>query len=219
MAANFTRTSLQYFYCPTTPITDIPVTISCWFKANGLLVDQDLIRIGGANGSNNFSNILALQAQTAGILRWVYRGGNGSVMFLPSSNTYSAGVWNHAIGNTILINSHEVWLNGTKTTSSSSASPIDVGGLAAMAIGADPVAGAPNFMDGKIIEVAIWNATLTDLEKISLSKGYNPLRVRPASLVFYSPLVQNTIELRAARSMTNNNAINFLPDYAAVYKQ
>ena len=46
-------------------------------------------------------------------------------------------------------------------------------------------------MNGRLAEIAIWNAALTDDEVLSLSKGVSPLRVDPQNLVAYWPLYGN----------------------------
>lgn len=80
-----------------------------------------------------------------------------------------------------------VYTNGvpcaTNTTS------ITADGLDTVAIGARKnagVYGAP--MYGRLAECAVWNVALTDAEILSLSLGASPMLIRPASLVFYSPL-------------------------------
>jgi hypothetical protein len=46
-------------------------------------------------------------------------------------------------------------------------------------------------MDGKVAEVGIWQATLTDAEVAILGKGYSPLFVQPDKLLFYIPLIRD----------------------------
>jgi hypothetical protein len=45
------------------------------------------------------------------------------------------------------------------------------------------------FLNGQIAEAAVWNVALSAAEIASLSKGFSPLLIRPASLVAYWPLI------------------------------
>jgi hypothetical protein len=63
----------------------------------------------------------------------------------------------------------------------------------------------PNaFTNGKIAEVAIWNAVLTADEVMSLAKGVKPTSIRPQSLFAYVPLVRDVIEYKTGMTLANN---------------
>lgn len=57
--------------------------------------------------------------------------------------------------------------------------------------------------NGKIAEIGVWTAVLTDIEIASLAKGISPAKVRPQSLEFYSPLIRERNELFYERSSTD----------------
>ncbi|PBB79080.1 hypothetical protein CK218_22280 [Mesorhizobium sp. WSM3879] len=50
---------------------------------------------------------------------------------------------------------------------------------------------------GEIAEIGHWNAQLDAAEIASLAKDFSPLLIRPASLIFYAPVVRETRELKA----------------------
>jgi len=59
--------------------------------------------------------------------------------------------------------------------------------------------------------VAIWQAQLSEAEIVSLAKGFSPLLIRPASLIFYAPLTRNNgsggwIELVDGRQLIEVNS-------------
>jgi hypothetical protein len=60
--------------------------------------------------------------------------------------------------------------------------------------------------NGKIAEAAVWDVELTNEEVMSLAKGACPTQVRPQSLQFYAPLVNNTQELMYARGFSGVGA-------------
>lgn len=66
---------------------------------------------------------------------------------------------------------------------------------------------------GSIAEIAHWNVTLSADEIASLGKGYSPRLIRPASLVFYSPLVRDTTERKSGLtpSITGGSVADHCP--------
>jgi hypothetical protein len=50
--------------------------------------------------------------------------------------------------------------------------------------------------DGMIAEFAIWNILLDDDEFFALGKGFRPTLIRPASLIYYDPMVRDNVSLK-----------------------
>ena len=71
-------------------------------------------------------------------------------------------------------------------------------------------------MDGRIAEVGIWNAALTQPEIASLANGMTCDKVRPQSLVFYAPLIRTLQDLKGGLTITNNNTAT-VADHPRVY--
>jgi hypothetical protein len=61
------------------------------------------------------------------------------------------------------------------------------------------------YFPGRLAEVGIWNAELTADEIASLSDGFTCDKVRPQSLIFYSPLIRDIQDVRGGLTITNNN--------------
>lgn len=61
-------------------------------------------------------------------------------------------------------------------------------------------------LDGRLAELAVWNAALTPAEIASLAKGFRPQRVRPQSLVFCVPLLRTNQDIKNATSGTTTGA-------------
>lgn len=114
----------------------------------------------------------------------------------------------------ILVGSTQV---GATATSSASLNRIASGGSQDLHIGRlftgngaeTPISGTNyyvSFMDGLVSEVGIWKgAALTDAEIASLAAGFTPDQIRPQSLQFYAPLVNNLNDVCGGRAITNNN--------------
>jgi hypothetical protein len=75
---------------------------------------------------------------------------------------------------------------------------------------------ASNFWStGDFAEIGMWQATLSAQEAASLSKGFTCDKVRPQSLVYYSPLVRDIQDL--ARGMTLTDAGSTVQPHTRVY--
>ena len=61
-------------------------------------------------------------------------------------------------------------------------------------------------LDGRLAELAVWNAVLTAAEVASLAKGFRPQRIRPQSLVFCVPLLRTNQDIRNATAGTTTGA-------------
>lgn len=60
--------------------------------------------------------------------------------------------------------------------------------------------------NGDLAEWAIWDVALNADERESLTKGFSPKRIRPASLQMYIPLIRNLQSIDTTQTVTNNNS-------------
>jgi hypothetical protein len=214
MAYDFNGTN-QYLFTPTgdIPSPTYPLTVAAWIydaqstNANDRTIisfgrsttDQPLYRIQRPGGTRN--------AQLS------VRGDSGSLVFATAVSYGSANVWAHT-GGVLDASSRAVWVNGTAGTTSTVtvAQPT----LDRFAIAALFRSSAANLWLGRIAEVAVWSVYLSNDEMIALSKGFKPPRIRPQSLLYYSPLIRDLQDVRAARTITNNNTAT-VADHPRVY--
>ena len=212
MARSFNG-STQYFNA-TPPFTTFTgtYTFSGWFNCTNGAAEQYILC--ASNISNDFwfyslgvaSNTARAYYSNDGTLH-----GGGSYTLATSSGTFTNATWNHACG-VISSSTCTVWLNGTKTTGSTTGSPVTTGSVDALAIGVfKRTSGNSAFFGGSLAECAVWNATLTDQEASALAAGTSPTRVRPLSLIGYWPMFGltgtggNEPDLSGnSRFMTNN---------------
>jgi hypothetical protein len=59
---------------------------------------------------------------------------------------------------------------------------------------------------GDFAELGMWQATLTPEEVASLAKGMTCNKVRPQSLVYYTPLIRDIQDLARGMTLTNTNS-------------
>lgn len=202
MAYNFNG-STQYISSTTTPVTAVPITISAWFYGTSTALSNGIISPSNASGSDSFR----LQAVQASIGQTV-RGGSFATGFTTgnanTTTTWSATVWNNSSVVFASSTSRTVYLNnggaGSNTTSNTPA------GVNRLLIGVLVNASALfNYMSGYLAEIGIWNVSLNAAELSALNKNISPELIRPQSLVFYTPLIRELIDIRQGRALTNNN--------------
>jgi hypothetical protein len=194
MARTFNGTN-DALRATTTPVTAVPLTIACWFNqtasAAGLLVSIGVN--GGVDRLQIFTNGPLSQAVAATSIQ----GGTSAQATVAGVPT--AGEWHHAAGVFESSTSRTAYWNGTAgTPNTTSATP---SGVNSVVIGARYNTTLGAYFSGGIAEVAIWNAALTAEEIASMSKGFHPTLIRPASLRFYSPLIREVQDLRGGLSI------------------
>lgn len=194
MAITFNGTS-EYYSAGSAAITATPLSVACWGAPTALAL-QTLFSIANNDGVsggflamlNASGNVLARTKSSAGV--------SGA----QSTATYSAGAWAHFGWSWASATLRTAYLNGgNKGTQTTSRTP---SGLNTTAIATQLELSASNYYGGPIEGLGVWNVALTDDEFYSLSRGYSPLFIRPASLVHYFPLIANASELRAALAMS-----------------
>jgi hypothetical protein len=65
---------------------------------------------------------------------------------------------------------------------------------------------SPQYSTGDFAELGMWQATLTAEEVASLAKGMTCDKVRPQSLVYYTPLIRDIQDLARGMTLTNTNS-------------
>lgn len=200
MAYSFNGTT-QYLSISSSPISGLPVTLSCWFYPNNITQNNALVSISNIS-STDFIMINAAGAVAGDPLRSQRTSALGTVF--ADSSAYTANQWNHMAG--VLYDFTAIsYLNGAAFTATSAISTSL--SLNAFTIGArrnnNSISGYSN---GIIADVGIWNIALTSSEITSLSKGISCRLIRPQSLVFYAPLIRDLVDEKGGLIITNNNS-------------
>jgi hypothetical protein len=182
-------------------VTTTPLTMACWFNPDNVTANMTLISINNEGGGGERFAILPLGAIGGDPIQ-IDVDGFGIAR---TTAAYSQNTWNHACGVFVSNVSRTVYLNGGNS-STSTENRTQSGNLQATSIGSRHSGVSYGlFMDGLIAEVGIWNTDLTAAEIASLAKGMTCDKVRPQSLVFYSPLTRDLIDYKGGLAITNNN--------------
>lgn len=198
MARNFVAASSMKLAVATSPVVNQPLTMACWFNPVSASVLYRFFTARNSAGSHFFH--IGCDT-TAHVIAGCAAGGTSATA--TTTTTFSAGAWAHACGVFTTTTSRDAYLNGGGVGSNTSSRGPTTDRID---IGANLTTGYTN---GDIAECAIWNVALTAAEVAILATGVSPLRVRPASLVFYAPLVCGyaaEIELIGQRTLTHTNS-------------
>lgn len=195
--------SNQYLSTASTPVTAAPFSVSAWFRVDNTTGNKAIVSI--AKGGDG--------------IRWLlYTGGSSPLWFVSGvgqagSGTVSANTWTHCCAVEAASNSRTLYTNGTAgSTNTASGTP---SGVSNVYIGSD----GPNSnrLTGQVADVGIWDVALTAAEITSLSKGVSCRLIRPQSLVFYAPLIRDLVDVRGARTITNNGTAT-VSDHPRIYR-
>jgi hypothetical protein len=202
MAYDFNGTT-QYLSTASAPASGSPMTIAAWVRREATFGDRVIAAVGVAGGTHRNQLQLA-EASGFAVVTFV-AGATTSGQLGVSSNTTTQNTWHHAAGVFASSSSRTAYIDGvggtTNTTNIGSQNAADYINVATRTAGFGQVA----FFDGQIAEVGVWNVALTAAEIASLAKGMTCDKVRPQSLVFYSPLTRDLIDAKGGLTITNNN--------------
>jgi hypothetical protein len=212
MAYEFLQASSQYLSLPTgdIPSPTLPITVAGWIYDPDT-GSSDRVFYGYGRTVTLIPMIRAYRTANRQVIAQVRD--DASVVANPAGLSYNANVWVNA-GARVEANAQSAFRNGTVGT----AQTVSIGTqtLNTFAIGAFIRTGITNYMQGQIAEVAVWSAALTNDEITALARGFKAHRIRPQSLLYYSPLIRDLQDVREARTITNNNSAT-VADHPRVY--
>ena len=188
MAFNFDIGSTEYLEADVGVVSAYPYSMSCWFYVptgwGG--ASATAMYVGDKDVSNDhYASMLIGNDQT---VRNYTRGG-GAVEAVSTSTNWSLDTWHNGICVWVRAIEKKVWLdNGGLASNTNAATPANIDRVS---IGRNGDSTPGWYADFYLAECAIWDIQLTAGERATLAAGYSPLFVRPASLVFYQPLVRN----------------------------
>jgi hypothetical protein len=185
VARLFDDASTEYLFVDTTAITSLPVTISCWARADVLAVDKAFVFIGDKDVEDNR---IWLAMEAGDNLRAYSSGGvsafSGQDLQLNRWH-HCCGVWAAQSDRRVVLDGYSIGTDGTL----SSSTPANWDRISIGVLGDSSIS---MYMSGSLAEVCIWRAILSYNEIAALARGVSPWRIRPSSVrCGYWPLRQN----------------------------
>lgn len=185
-----------------------PITLACWGKLDTLQPTDTLyhhflgvMKVSGGGTDNGFymgvDNRVSAGARR-GLLTCVTVAAS---TFGLSNGAQAPSGWFHAAGVFASTANRLTYTNGVAGTADLSlrnTSDINDTMIGIYSSGSGAIQGN---VGHQIAECAIWNAALDAAEIAALARGYSPSLIRPASLVFYAPLIRDAVS-RKGGSLT-----------------
>lgn len=188
MSRAFLAASSEYLNTATTPVTARPLTLACWFNADNVTTGNALF---GIYDVDDVIDWYALEARgdVGGDPVRARVSASGSHDYAVTTTGFSANTWHHACGVFTSASDTAAFIDGGSEGNNNPG--LTAANLDAINIGRHGDSTPSNYADASICECAIWNVALTNAEVAMLATGLSPLQVRPASLVFYAPLIRD----------------------------
>jgi hypothetical protein len=202
MAIDYDVAATQYHMTSSTPVTGVPFSMACWFNPDNVSSALTLLSIADNASTNNYFSMMAQGAIAGDPVRLAAAdGGSASNCDSITPPGYTANAWHHACAVCATSTDRAVYLNGGNVgTDENERIPA---GLDRIGIGVRAASTPTVLMNGRLAEVAIWDAALTAAEVAALgAKAFSPLCIRPANLVFYPPHVRNVQDIIGGLTLT-----------------
>ena len=213
MSVNVQAISSQRLYAAAASTSSYPITIASWVYPTNA---SNEVCMQYGNSSNSSTVMMQLSGSpNYHIACNQYKSGSSGWVGAWTSTSYSVNQWNHMLAMYVGNYERYAYLNGDIAGKAydTQYKAVDTYNYVNLACWRQPASsGTVNMLfTGYIAEVAIWQAQLSEAEIVSLAKGFSPLLIRPASLIFYAPLTRNNgsggwIELVDGRQLIEVNS-------------
>jgi hypothetical protein len=204
MSRSFDGTNRRV-YVESTPVTDYPFTLACWFKASPGASSRTLMKVWDKDSLTRWSRVFINSSGGGGNLV-AHSLTDGGVEGFAGGAAAADGTWQHAIGVFAAANDRRVYLNGANQGSNTTS--VVANAYDAVQIGLTGT--TQDDLTGLIAHFATWNVALTQAEREMLGIGcVSPLMVRPQSLVLYAPYLgrdASDIDIVGGRLLTVSGA-------------
>lgn len=185
MARLFDDASTEYLGNVGAVVLAEPMTLAGWFYSD-LDGGQTIVSVGDSAGTHYFG--LQLRGQDGGDPVVAKSFGSANV-HASSTSGYSVNTWHHGVAVFAANDDRAAFIDGGNKGTESTASTVSTPDASSIGVSADST--PYGYFSGRIAEVGVWDAALTDVEVAILAAGYSPLFVRPQNLVAYWPLIRD----------------------------
>jgi len=204
VAVLFDDASSEYLEYAAALVSEPPLTMASWFRAQSDSVGSVLVCISKPESFNTYYALHFAGELTGDPVIAVTRC-EGSPKYATTTTGYTVDTWHHACGVWAATDDRRAYIDGgSRGVEHTPASPT---GLSATAIGRLTRSTPSNYMNGDIACPAVWDAALTDDEVAALATGIWPPLIRPESLVAFWPLY-NVNDMRDIKGGYNLTAYN-----------
>jgi len=177
----------EYVVAEAQTITAKPVTISAWVKSTTIAISQTVVCLLKWATQDEYL-LLQLRGAVAGDPAAALEYATAWKL-AESSTGYTVNTWHHIAATFVSSTERSVWIDGGSKITNTDEQNVNFTLLDRIYIGAHKV--DSGFFDGKLAEVAIWNAELTDAQILDLANGNVPVNIESDNLRAYWKLLDS----------------------------
>lgn len=175
-------------------------TVSFWMRSTDTTLNTEPLNYYNSTSRNGWGFVWN---NTGLVGKVVFQGSGASTnaVSITGSTVINDGNWHHVLAtyDRNAAGPNALYIDGVLQGSANSVSSWTPGVATGFILQAgDPVDTFWATYVGHIAEIAHWNANLNADEIKALAKGFPPKTIRPGSLIFYAPLVNDTHDIRGA---------------------
>ena len=177
--------STQYAYILEALATGRPLTIAGWVKSDSNSAYQTVAGLANKNSDTDY-RILGLAGGWTGDPVIAMERSSSANEQAKTITGYSVGTWHHTLAEFNTTTLRKALIDeGSEGQNFNFVNPV---GLDKTAVGVICRSSSAWFFDGKLAEVAMWNAILTPQQKSDLAGGADPSTIQSENLLAYWPL-------------------------------
>ncbi len=209
--------SSQYLDTSTLPVSDVPLTMCVWVKLDQLPSTKGDEQCAAAFGDDSAIRFLNLRADdTSDKLQ--FNSGPLPTAVASTTNSVTAGVWEHWCGIAAADDDRRSILNGNWANSGTSSVSKDqwafldnfnVGRMYMTSTGYD-------YVDGKIGMVTVFNVALSQAQVEALAAGFHPKLVAPNNIVAHWELMRDPNDRWGTNNLTEQGTPSYVSDFPPV---
>jgi len=189
MARAFASASSQFLENSNSPVSAMPLTLSCWFKLTTAGAWEFFASLCEKT-TNYYLYGIGLNSSALACAAHVV---NNSAATASVGATPTTGVWYHLAGVFVSTTERKVYLDGTESSDSNSKTALTPDSTFIACVSGN--SGSEKFyMNGQVAEVAVWNTDLSQATIRQLAAGISPLAIQPQNLAFYMAGVRDNDE-------------------------
>ena len=164
-AFNFVAASSTYMQRDSTPVVNLPMTISCWMRTPTTSETGGLV---GLFDSSSGSDWFLIRTESGQVSAW-QRGGGATQRAISPASSIAANTWYHITGQFVSGTERNIFINGE--LAGNNANSFTTSNCNRFALGLLADSSPSNYFTGDISDVRVYDRALTDLEILDL---YNP---------------------------------------------
>lgn len=215
MARNFNGTDM--WLEGSAIISAYPYSLVAFCYVTNVTANHSILSVSSSLNAFTYQGLRAAGAVANDPLQ-LRRVTSGNASAVASVNNYPANQWFFAGARANSSTDTSVFLDQTKGDNTTSRS---FDGVNRLSIGRAGYSTPDSYLSGLVCAAAVYNTGLTDDDFYSLSKGISPLKVKPANIVEYWPLIGRfspEIGVKGKNELTINNLVAGSTDHARIYE-